>query len=205
MTWSATSRAKAISWVTMIMVVFCWARDRMTFSTSPGELGIQGRSGLVKTEDVGVQGQGPGDGHPLLLAARQLVRIVVGPVGQPHPAQQLPGLGLDLGVNLFLPRLVVGLLLGQKLLGQHHVLQGGVLGEQVEGLEHQPEVEPLAAHLRPPAGWRDRQRQTGVSPFTRICPRSGVSRKFRHRSRVVLPLPEDPMMARAWPFFQVGN
>jgi hypothetical protein len=31
-------------------------------------------------------------------------------------------------------------------------------------------------------------------------PPSGFSRKFRHRSSVVLPLPEEPMMDRACPF-----
>ena len=38
-----------------------------------GELRVQGRGGLVKAEDIGAEGQGPGDGHPLLLAAGELV------------------------------------------------------------------------------------------------------------------------------------
>ena len=38
-----------------------------------------------------------------------------------------------------------------------------------------------------------------VAPRTARLPRSGRSKKFRQRSRVVLPEPEEPMMARACP------
>ncbi len=38
-----------------------------------------------------------------------------------------------------------------------------------------------------------------VSPFTRMTPVSGRSRKFRHRSNVVLPEPDEPMIASASP------
>ena len=33
-----------------------------------GQLGVQGAGGLVKAEDIRVEGQRPGDSHPLLLA-----------------------------------------------------------------------------------------------------------------------------------------
>ena len=33
-----------------------------------------------------------------------------------------------------------------------------------------------------------------------MVPLSGFSKKFRHRSSVVFPLPEEPMMDRACPF-----
>ena len=36
-------------------------------------------------------------------------------------------------------------------------------------------------------------------PATYICPASAVSRKFRHRSRVVLPPPEEPIRASTAP------
>ena len=39
-----------------------------------------------------------------------------------------------------------------------------------------------------------------VSPFTRITPVSGRSRKFRQRSSVVFPLPEEPMIESTSPF-----
>ena len=110
--------------------------------------------------------------------------------------QQLPALGLDGGVDLLFAGLVVGLLLGQQLLCQHDVLQSGVLREQVEGLEHQPEVQPLAAHFRLPLGGGVGGVKQGLAVDHDLSP-VGVSRKFRQRSRVVLPLPDDPMMARA--------
>ena len=34
-----------------------------------GQLGVKGRGRLIKAEDVGVQRQGAGDGHALLLPA----------------------------------------------------------------------------------------------------------------------------------------
>ena len=48
MTWSATSRAKAISWVTIIIVVFCSARVRMTRSTSLVSSGSKAEVGSSK-------------------------------------------------------------------------------------------------------------------------------------------------------------
>ncbi len=35
-------------------------------------LRVQGGGGFVKEHDLGLHGQGPGNGHPLLLAAREL-------------------------------------------------------------------------------------------------------------------------------------
>ena len=48
--------------------------------------------------------------------------------------------------------LVAGLLPGQKLPRQHHVFQRGVLGKEVEVLEHEAEVEALFPHLALPLG-----------------------------------------------------
>lgn len=56
-----------------------------------GQLGVQRTGGLVKAEDIRVQCQRPGNGHPLLLSAGQLVRIVPRPRRQPHLLQQRPG------------------------------------------------------------------------------------------------------------------
>ena len=113
----------------------------------PGELRVQGGGGLVKAEDVRLHGQGPGDGHPLLLPAGELVGVVAHPVLEAHLGQQALPLGPDGGQVLpgFLP-------LGHEFPGQGDVLQGGVLGEEVEVLEHQAEVEALAADLPLPLG-----------------------------------------------------
>src|SRR5512135_929222 len=43
-------------------------------------LAVEVAGGLVGQDHGGVVEQGPGDGHPLLLAARELVGLVVGPL-----------------------------------------------------------------------------------------------------------------------------
>ena len=48
---------------------------------------IQGAGGFVRQHDLGTVDQGPGDGHPLLLAAGQLGGQKIQPVSQPHPLQ----------------------------------------------------------------------------------------------------------------------
>ena len=70
------------------------------------------------------------------------------PVGEAHGGEQLAALGLDGGVYLLFLRLVVRALLRQQLGRERDVLQRRVLREEVEALEHQPEVQPLAAHVR---------------------------------------------------------
>lgn len=44
--------------------------------------GVECRGGLVKQHHFGLHGQGAGNGHPLLLSARQLPRVLVGMVFQ---------------------------------------------------------------------------------------------------------------------------
>src|SRR5699024_7485312 len=70
-------------------------------------------------------GDGPGDGHPLLLSAGHLRGIVVDPVAQPDPLQSLP-------CN------AAALLGGNPLIdeGQLHVLQGVQGGDEVVALKN---------------------------------------------------------------------
>ena len=51
------------------------------------QLGVQGRGRLVEEHELGVHRQGPGDRHPLLLAAGELGGVVVEAIPQPHPLQ----------------------------------------------------------------------------------------------------------------------
>ena len=62
-----------------------------------GGLGVQGGGGLVAQQDLGVGGQGPGDGDALLLAAGELGRVGVRLVGQADDLQQLLGPLVGLG------------------------------------------------------------------------------------------------------------
>ena len=117
-----------------------------------GQLRVKGAGGLIEAEDVRVERQCAGDGHPLLLTAGELVGVVACPLRQAHLGQQVTGLCFQLGVDGLFVGLVAGLLLRQKLPRQHHVFQRGVLGEEVEVLEHKAEVEALFPHLALPLG-----------------------------------------------------
>ena len=80
--------------------------------------------GLVAPDDLGLVHQGPRDGHTLLLAAGELRRVVLLPVGEPHERQRFGGALAGLG--------------GSGARDQHwhlDVLHRGEHGEQVEGLE----------------------------------------------------------------------
>ena len=102
-----------------------------------GELRIQSGGGFVKTKHLRAQSQGTGNGHPLLLSAGELIGIAALLLQQTYLVKKLQ--------CLFLQGARVTLL--QKLGSQHHVFQHGVLGKQVEILEHQAEMKPVLANL----------------------------------------------------------
>ena len=52
-------------------------------------LGVEGAEGLVEEQDLGLDGQGPGQGHALALAARELRRVALAEVGQADQLEQL--------------------------------------------------------------------------------------------------------------------
>ena len=56
-------------------------------------LRIHGPRRLIRQQQLRPVGKGDGDGHPLLLTAGQLVELVVHAILQPHPFQQLLGVG----------------------------------------------------------------------------------------------------------------
>ena len=88
-----------------------------------------------------MQRQSPGNGHPLLLSAGELVGIVICSVGKAHLGQQFPSGGLNVPVALAAP------LLGLQLPGQGHIFQSCVLRKEVEALEHQTKMEPFLTNL----------------------------------------------------------
>ena len=83
-----------------------------------------------------MQCQRTGNSYPLLLPAGKLVRVVVCPLRKPHLRQKFPRLLFQLGVHRLFVGAVVRALLCQQFPCQHHVLQGGILREKVEVLEH---------------------------------------------------------------------
>src|SRR5690606_39933600 len=57
---------------------------------------------FVTQQNLGPLGDGPGDGNPLLFAAGQLCREMIGPVSEPHQLEgciRLHGVTGDLGVR----------------------------------------------------------------------------------------------------------
>ena len=111
------------------------------------QVGVESRGGLVKAEYLGRECQRAGDGHTLLLTARQLAGIILRLVGQTHSGEQVGCSLVDLVEDGFFVLLVVLALLRQKLQSEGDVLVYGVLWEQVEGLEHQTEVQAFFADL----------------------------------------------------------
>ena len=83
----ATRRAKPISWVTTIIVMPSRASVGHDVEHLVDHLGVERRGGLVEQHDLGLHGERAGDGHPLLLAAREVGRIVVGLVAGCRPAR----------------------------------------------------------------------------------------------------------------------
>ena len=116
------------------------------------------------------------------------MRVVVGPVAEAHLMQQLPGSGLDVREDVFFVGSEIRALLGQKLAGQHHILEGRVLGKEVEGLKDQTEMEPFLPDLALPPGGRISGVEEDLVP-------DGDAPLVRR----LQPEPEEPMMARAWP------
>src|SRR2546422_2369841 len=92
-----------------------------------GRVEVAGR--LVGEQDAGVVHQCSRDGHALALAARQLVRLVLHPVPEPH-ALQRPR-------RLRATRLRPEPRVDER---QLHVVQGGRAGEQVERLEDEADL-----------------------------------------------------------------
>ena len=87
---SATSMASSWSCVTRT-VVTC---ERVVQVAQPlaqlgPHLGVERPEGLVQQEDLGLDGQRPGQRHPLALATRELRGVALGQVGQADELQQL--------------------------------------------------------------------------------------------------------------------
>ena len=85
----AMSRAKAISWVTTIIVMPS-RQLQNDVEHLAHQLGVERRGDLVEQQDLGLHGDGPGDADPLLLAAGELGGQALELVGEPDPASQAP-------------------------------------------------------------------------------------------------------------------
>ena len=95
-----------------------------------GQLRVECRGHLVEQHHLGPHGERAGDGDPLLLAARELVRIGVELLGEAHELEHLLGdrPGLAPATLLHDP--------GR----QHDVLADAQMREQIVALEHDADV-----------------------------------------------------------------
>ena len=85
---SAALRAKPISWLTTIMVMPLSRKRTHDLQHRAHQLGIERAGRLVEQHDPRLERDRARDGDPLLLAARQLGRPVVGAIGQADPLER---------------------------------------------------------------------------------------------------------------------
>ena len=86
---SPTSRANPISCVTTTIVMPSCGQPAHDVEHLADQLGVERRGRLVEEHQLRVHRQRPGDRHALLLAAGELVRVVVHPVAEADPIEQL--------------------------------------------------------------------------------------------------------------------
>ena len=87
-----TRAACCMLWVT-ITIVYRWTRSCMRSSIASVEIEVERREHGSSEDDLGLDGDGPRDAQPLLLAARELegvlLELVLDLVPQRGPAQDL--------------------------------------------------------------------------------------------------------------------
>ncbi len=94
------------------------------------QLGIECGGRLIKEQCLRLHSQGPGDGHTLLLTAREHVRSCLCLAGKSYLLKELHG---------FFFRFLLIHMLGQHR-SQGHIVQHVLQGEEVESLEYHAHV-----------------------------------------------------------------
>ena len=140
------------------------------------DLRVQRPEGLVEEQHPRVDGEGPGEGHPLALATGELGRVAVLEPVEADDLEQLVDLAPHLGLRAPADRQPEG-----HVVAHRHVLEGRVV------LEHEADTAPL-------------RRFVGhVHPAIEMTPLSIPSRPAMARSRVDLPDPLGPSSAVSEP------
>ena len=88
--------------------------------------GVQSTGRFIEEHDIGVHGQGTGNGHTLLLTAGKLMRIAFGFFFQTNAAEEFQGALFGLFFAHFF----------EFHRGQHDIFLYGEVGKEVETLEH---------------------------------------------------------------------
>ena len=97
------------------------------------DLRVQGRCGFVQQQDFGIHGQGPGNGHPLLLPAGELCRVERLFICQAHLGQFAHGPFHGLGAPLVF----------DFAKGNGHIVQGREMVKEVEILKNHAHLLPV--------------------------------------------------------------
>ena len=123
---SAALRAKPISWVTTIMVMPSVGEGDHGVEHFVDHFGVERAGGLVEEHDLGLHGEGAGDGDALLLTAGKLgghfVRLGI----HADLGEQLHGFGFCLRLGDF----------ADAAGAEGHVIEDGLVREEVVGLEN---------------------------------------------------------------------
>ncbi len=139
-------------------------------------LAVESRSRLVGEDDRGFGGDGTGNGHTLLLTAREVARVIVKALAEPHFTQHFLGAARGLIA-----------LAADDVEGDANVLERSQRREQIVGLEDEAYV--LAAHFRE---FFRREAARRLSLDENVA-RGRRENTASIESSVVLPLPEGPM------------
>ena len=142
---------------------------------------IEGGGRLIAKQDLGIGGQGAGDGHALLLAARQLGGVGAAPIGKAHHIEKLAG---PLARAFFFDP--------GKLQRETDVFLGGALHEEVELLEDQC---PSSAQ-GDLSDSRSLRRHMSLPSKRTLPPVGRSSMLLMRRTSVLLPAPLLPMMPK---------
>ena len=142
---------------------------------------VEVAGGLVGEQERRLRDQRAGNGHALLLAAGELVGMMVRAVGEPHRVERRHRAFAPLG------RLDDALARVEQR--QLDVLERRGARQQVEALEDEADASRCArAPARPAAAWRRRGRSARSGPVV------GRSRHPRMCMNVDLPEPDGPTM-----------
>ena len=74
------------------------------------------------------------------------MRVGIHPAAQSYPCKEFPGFFVYIDLGL-LHAAAIGVFREHQLRSKLYVLQRGILGKQVEGLEYQSKVQPLFTYL----------------------------------------------------------
>ena len=100
------------------------------------DLGVQRRERLVEQEDLRLDRERPGERHPLLLAARELVRVAAGLVAEADQLEEpVGGRRRSVAADPAQPQ------------AEGDVLARGHVREQAVGLKHHAHVAPVRRHV----------------------------------------------------------